>query len=161
MRKTRKAARIVWEADRKRVNDRLGADVSLCSAFWSRLSFARSQRGFVAGCGMALKIETSPARRGAFLTISLYSYQGLDQFGSIFFQVSTGSEEGISHSQRMSQVDVCLGNRGYTIKMRLEYALLLDVRLSNSMRTGFLTVLANSLSDLIDGLTVPHAQTPL
>src|SRR5271156_2060483 len=76
MRKTRKAARIVWEADRKRVNDRLGADVSLCSAFWSRLSFARSQRGYVAGCGMALEVETSPARHGAFLTISLYSYQG-------------------------------------------------------------------------------------
>jgi len=52
------------------------------------------------------------------------------QFGSIFSQVSTGSEEGISHSQKMSQVDVCLGNRRYTIKMRLEYALLLDVRLS-------------------------------
>lgn len=110
---------------------------------------------------MALEVETSPARHGAFLTISLYSYQGLDQFGSIFFQVSTGSEKGISHSQRMSQVDVWLGNRGETIKMRLEYALLLDVRLSNSTRTGFLTVLANSLSDLIDGLMVPHAQTSL
>ena len=110
---------------------------------------------------MALEVETSPARHGAFLRISLYSYQGLDRFRSIFFQVSTGSEEGISHSQRMSQVDVCLGNKGYTIKMRLEYALLLDVRLSNSMRTGFLTVLANSLSDLIDGLMVPHAQTSL
>ena len=55
MRKTRKAAKIVWEADRKRAKDRLGADVSLCSAFWSRLFFfARSQRGFVADCGMAL-----------------------------------------------------------------------------------------------------------
>ena len=54
MKKTQKAARIVWEADRKRVKDRLGADVSLCNTFWSRLSFARSQRGFVAGCGMAL-----------------------------------------------------------------------------------------------------------
>jgi hypothetical protein len=55
MRKIQKAAKIVWEADRKRGKDRLGADVSLCSAFWSRLFlFARSQRGFVAGCGMAL-----------------------------------------------------------------------------------------------------------
>lgn len=161
MRKTRKAARIVWEADRKRVKDRLGADVSLCSTVWSRLSFARSQRGFVAGCGMALKIETSPARHGAFLTISLYSYQGLDQFGSIFFQVSTGSEEGISYSQRMSQVDVCLGNRGIRSKCALNMHCCLTFACLNSTRTSFLTVLANSLSDLIDGLMVPHAQTSL
>jgi hypothetical protein len=50
---------------------------------------------------MALGIETSPARHGAFLTISVYSYQGLISWKH-FLLVSAGSEEGISHSQRMS-----------------------------------------------------------
>ena len=98
MRKTRKAAKIVWEADRKRAKDRLGADVSLCSAFWSRLFFfARSQRGFVADCGMALGVGTSLARHGASLTISVYSYQGLISWKH-FLLVSTSAEESISHS---------------------------------------------------------------
>jgi len=49
---------------------------------------------------MALRIETNPAQHGAFRAISLYSYEGFDQFGSISFQLSIGSEEGISHSQK-------------------------------------------------------------
>lgn len=42
---------------------------------------------------------TSLARHGAFLTIPVYSYQGLISW-KYFLLVSTGSEEGISHSQR-------------------------------------------------------------